>query len=292
MKETNPIVFFGTEDFSAASLSALIENGYNISAVITKPDSKKGRGQKLVSPAVKEIAMKHDIPVWQPVKIADVSEKIIELENPVGVLVSFGKIIPQSIIDLFSPGIINVHPSLLPIYRGPSPIENALLNGDHQTGISLMQLSASMDAGPVYNQMTIPLSGGETKPDLYSSLASHGAKLLVESLDDIIKGRLQPTEQDESKSTYTKLLSKEDGIMNPDKHDAVGIERAVRAYMGYPKTRIAFKGVEVIATKAHVAAEVGETTITCANNTLLALDSLISPSGKQMTTQAYLRGLR
>ena len=135
---TNRIIFFGTEEFCAISLQALINSGFNVAAVVTKPDSKKGRGQKLVPPTVKLIAQKHNIPVWQPKRLSEITENIRQLQPVSGVLVSFGKIIPSSIIDLFSPGIINVHPSKLPTYRGPSPIESAILNGDGQTGVSLM----------------------------------------------------------------------------------------------------------------------------------------------------------
>lgn len=285
------ILFFGTEDFSATSLQALIDNGYPVAAVITKPDSKKGRGQKLVPPAVKEIAIRHNLEVWQPAKIGDIAAKISKFNQPVGVLVSFGKIIPQTIIDLFEPGIINVHPSLLPLYRGPSPIEQAILNGDKQTGVSIMQLSARMDAGPVYTQTTVELSGQETKPELYQLLAERGAKALVDSLDEIISGELAPIPQDEAVTSYTKLLSKDDGLIDPTQQSATQIERAVRAFIGYPKTRLTFKGVPVIVTKAHVANQPDETTIECADDSWLAIDSLISPTGKQMTTQAYLRGL-
>lgn len=291
-KTSKTILFFGTEDFSATSLTALINHSYQIAAVITKPDSKKGRGQKLVPPAVKEIAQAHDIEVWQPAKISDLSSQISQFDRPVGVLVSFGKIIPQAMIDLFSPGIINVHPSLLPLYRGPSPIEQAILNGDSRTGVSIMQLSARMDAGPVYTQTTVDLSGTETKPELYQLLAERGAKLLVESLDQIITGQLQPTAQDEAAASYTKLLSKEDGLIDPSQHSATAIERMVRAFIGYPKTRLDFKGAPVIVTQAHVVNQPDETTIACADGTWLAIDSLVSPSGKQMATQAYLRGLR
>ena len=165
------IVFFGTEEFSAVSLRRLIDDGFSIPAVITKPDSKKGRGKKMVPSAVKILAEEYKIPVWQPRKLADIVSDIKSLDDPIGVLVSYGKIIPQSVIDLFSPGIVNVHPSLLPKYRGPSPIETAILNGDDKTGISIMQLSADMDAGPVYDQLEVGLDGNETAPQLEEKLA-------------------------------------------------------------------------------------------------------------------------
>ena len=164
------ILFFGTDLFSAATLGSLIEAEYTIGAVITKPDSKSGRGQKLTKPLVAQIAEAHGIPVWQPIKLLDISNDITALNTAsnevVGVLSSFGRIVPQSIIDLFPLGIINIHPSLLPLYRGPSPIETAIENGDQQTGVSIMKLSAEMDAGPIYAQQVYVLDGTETQPYL------------------------------------------------------------------------------------------------------------------------------
>ena len=151
-----PIVFFGTEDFSLYSLRALVEAGFNIVAVITKPDSRRGRSNKLIQPAVKQFASQHHIPVWQPKRLKDIISDIKNITpQPTGVLVSYGKIIPQTIIDLFQPGIINVHPSLLPKYRGPSPIESAIANRDKITGVTIMQLEQAMDAGPIYHQQKL-----------------------------------------------------------------------------------------------------------------------------------------
>ena len=148
----NSIVFFGTEDFSLVALEALVEAGFPVEVVVTKPDMPKGRGHVLTEPLVKTFAKKHGIQVWQPAKLNDINDDIAKLNNPIGVLVSFGKIIPQKTLDLFTPGIINVHPSLLPKYRGPSPIEAAILMGDQETGVSIMRLSAQMDAGEQLNE--------------------------------------------------------------------------------------------------------------------------------------------
>ena len=163
------IAFFGTEDYSLDVLRALVDNNFSIACVITKPDSKRGRGHKLVEPPVKAFAKEHHIPVLQPQKVNEIAGYIKDLQPITGVLVAYGKIIPQSIIDLFYPGIINVHPSLLPKYRGPSPIESAIINRDNETGVSIMKLDAQMDAGPIYTQIHKKLSGAETKPQLYNA---------------------------------------------------------------------------------------------------------------------------
>ena len=207
LKKT-PIIFFGTEDFSAVSLQKLIDEGFKIAGIITKPDSRKGRGQKFQAPKVKRIGEKFNIPVLQPQKISEITDFVKKFEKPVGVLVSFGRIIPQEIIDLFTPAIVNVHPSLLPKYRGSSPIESAILNGDEKTGVSLMKLSKEMDAGDVYSQEEIELSKTETASDLYKTCGEIGAEMLVRDLPKIISGEIKGRKQDDSQAEYCQLLKK------------------------------------------------------------------------------------
>lgn len=285
------LVFFGTEEFSLTALTGLIEAGYNIAAVVTKPDSRKGRGQKLVPPSVKVVSERHNIPVWQPQKLSDISEDIKALDHPTGILVSYGKIIPQSIIDLFEPGIINLHPSLLPLYRGPSPIESAIKNGDAVTGASIMQLSAAMDAGPVYSVKEYPLTGTETRLELYHTLATIGTDLLLETLPQIIDGSLQPIEQDNTKAIYCQLLKKEDSTLNPAAITAQAAERLVRAHIGFPKTKLSIGNTQIVITKAHVSAEKKTPLdILCQDGAYLSIDELIAPSGRTMDSAAFLRG--
>lgn len=291
MKKSPALVFFGTEHFSAPSLQALIDTNYEIAYVVTKPDSPRGRGRVLESPEVKKIAEAHHIPVLQPIRLVDIEPQLAQLESPVGVLVAYGKIIPQTIIDLFTPGIINVHPSLLPVYRGPSPIEAAILNGDNETGISIMQLSAAMDAGPVYRQTTYPLSGFETKTELYELFAQNGALLLTETLPNILSGKLSSSPQDDTRATYCSLLKKDDGVMDTEHKTAETLEREVRAYLGFPKSRTTIYNQHVIVTKAHTPATSNDQLVlACLDNTTLAIDKLIAPSGKKMNAEAFIRG--
>lgn len=293
-KTSQKIVFFGTEDFSARFLTALIDAGYNIAAVVTKPDTKKGRGHHLAEPLVKTIAKTHGIEVWQPQKLSEITERITALSPVTGILVSYGKIIPESIINLFTPGIINVHPSLLPRYRGPSPIESAILNGDDDTGVSIMQLIKAMDAGPVYSQATLPLAGTETKPELYETLGELGVTELLRVLPNILDGSLQPTAQDETAATYCQLLSKEDGILNPATQTAIEAERRTRAFIGFPKTRLLLGDHSYIITKAHVSPQAAtELDRQFADSNYLTIDELIAPnSGKNLTCEAFLRGYK
>lgn len=292
MMNTSPkIIFFGTEDFSLTALTGLIKAGYDIAAVVTKPDSKKGRGQILTPPSVKVLAQRYNIPVWQPAKLTDLSADIQALQPVTGVLVSYGKIIPQSVISLFSPGIINVHPSLLPMYRGPSPIESAILHGDSQTGVTIMQLAAAMDAGPVYTAKTHPLTGLETRPKLYHSLAVIGTNLLLETLPSILTGSLQPVPQDESRASYCQLLQKSDSLLDYHALTAEAAERHVRAYLDFPKTKVQFGDHTLIITKAHVAGEQKTPLdVQCQDGAFLVIDELIAPSGRHMNAEAFLRG--
>lgn len=302
--QTNRIIFFGTEEFSADSLRALIDSGYLIAAVVTKPDSIKGRGHTLIPPTVKIIAESHGIPVWQPAKLAEIHDNIADLQPVTGVLVSYGKIIPQSIINLFTPGIINVHPSKLPLYRGPSPIEAAILNGDSHTGVSIMQLSAAMDAGPVYTFTPYKLQGDETQESLYKTLGEIGATKLVAILPSIIDSSLTPNPQNEDSATYCKLIEKSAGNIDWTK-SAQQIEREIRAYHTWPKSRTNLNEIDTIITAAYVVSpedkkEPGTVEVDNERQTVLihaGIDALsierLKPMGKkEMPVRAFLAGYK
>lgn len=287
----HPLIFFGTEDFSLYSLRALIENGFNVVAVVTKPDAPRGRHRTLTAPTVKIYAAEHNIPVWQPTKLKNIINDIKLIKNPAGVLVSYGKIIPQSVINLFTPSIINVHPSLLPKYRGPSPIESAIANRDKTTGVTLMQLTKDMDAGPIYYQTLYNLNQSETRPKLYKTLGQLGATILTTKLPDILNGTLQPTPQDNTNATYCQLLSRNDtdldlAVLTPDQAEA-----RIRAHLGFPRSRVAIGSHKLIVTKAHTTVNAKTPLdLPCANGAFLSIDELVAPSGKTMSADAFLRG--
>ncbi len=288
---SQPIVFFGTEEYSLWVLEPLIAAGFHIAAVVTKPDTKRGRKQQLTPPAVKTFALEHGIPVWQPTKLTDIADDIKQLDSPAAVLVAYGRIIPQSVIDLFTPGIINVHPSLLPLYRGPSPVEAAIQHRDNKTGVSIMQLSAAMDAGPVYSQTLYALDFSETKPELYHTLFTIGATILVRQLPKILDGTLQPEPQDESAATYCSLLSKADSYLDLATLTPGEAEAQIRAHIGFPRSRITVASHDLIVTKAHgVMDQKTPLDLKCANGAYLSIDELIAPSGKTMTADEFLRG--
>jgi len=290
MNKSKPLVFFGTEEFSAVSLKALLEDGWNIAAVITKPDSKQGRGQEVSEPAVKLIAKKYNVPVLQPQDIGSMGKNIRSYNSKFAVLVAYGKIVPAEIIDTFEGGIINLHPSLLPKYRGPAPIEAAILNGDKETGLSLMKLTPKMDAGSIYAQEKVKLSGKETKTELYKQLAKQGANLLIRTLPGILSNEIEPLPQDDKVASYTKLIRKDDGIVD-FKRPAEQIEREVRAYLGWPKSRAVVSGKEVIIIKVRVVNSLDskKLIIQCGNGYIEILE-LTAPSGRTMTGEDFIRG--
>lgn len=289
----NPIIFFGTEDFSAVSLQKLIDENFEIAGIITKPDSKKGRGQKLQSPKVKQIGEKFKILVLQPQKMSEIVDFVKTFENPVGVLVSFGRIIPQEIIDLFTPAIVNVHPSLLPKYRGPSPIESAILNGNSKTGVSLMKLSKEMDAGDVYSQEEIKLSKTETASELYEICGKVGAEMLVRDLPKIISGELKGEKQDNSQAEYCQLLKKSDSILNPENQTAKQAEQQIRAFEIFPKSKIMIDEYTIIIKSAEALdhdMKKSPLTLKFADGAFLNIKTLITPTGKETTAESFING--
>jgi methionyl-tRNA formyltransferase len=224
--------------------------------------------------------------------VSEINDSIKSFGNDiVGVLVSYGKIIPQTTIDLFNPGIINVHPSLLPKYRGPSPIEAAIENGDSQTGISIMELTAGMDEGPIYKTSTYTLNGKETRLDLKTRLSEIGTNMLVQLLPKILDGSIKPTKQDDSEATYCKLLKKDDSWLRPDQFTADQAERIVRAHLGFPKTKLHLEGNGIVIKKAHVSNNKNTMLdILCKDNKYLTITELVAPSGKTMSAHDFLNG--
>jgi len=292
MNKSKTIVFFGTDDFSVVTLRDLVQSGYDIAAVVTKPDSKSGRGQRLEESAVKKFAIENNIDVWQPQKVSEINKNILSLgAEVIGILVSYGKIIPSSTIDLFNPGIINLHPSLLPKYRGPTPIELAIENGDTQTGVSIIKLTPEMDAGPIYGYMVHDLSNSETRLDLRDTLAYDGSVALISLLPGILDGSIQSAPQNESDATYCKLLGKNDSILNSNNVTANEAERLVRARLGFPKTKINVVDHYSVITKAHVS-NIYKTPldIKFKDGNYLSIDELVAPSGRTMTGREFLNG--
>jgi methionyl-tRNA formyltransferase len=236
------------------------------------------------------VAEAHGIPLLLPEKPREIREQLRSYGAEAAVLVAYGRIISQSIIDLFPKGIINIHPSLLPRWRGPSPIEAPLLAGDEATGVSLMQLTAGMDEGPIYAQVRLPLDGSETKLSLCDTLSQLSSELLFESLPGILNGDIQPVAQAHEKATYSRLLSKQDSWLLPEQLTAAEAERKVRAHQGFPKTKITVQGKPLIILESHVSPTEPALGVRCQDDNYLAIDRLVAPHGKSMDADAYLRG--
>lgn len=304
-KTSETIVFFGNERLAtgvktaAPILLALLEAGYNIAAVVSNYEAAQSRNARPLE--IQMIAEQHGIPVLLPTKLTDILEQLQSYNASAGVLVAYGKIVPQSVIDIFPSGIVNIHPSLLPLHRGPTPIENIILSGELQTGVSVMKLAKEMDAGPVYTVQEVSLNGNETKQELCDRLITLGKELLVNSLEDIISGSLKPEPQDDSRATYDKLLSKEDGIIDLSKR-AAQLEREVRAYAGWPKSRTELAGKEIIITEAHVG-QYPDLSITAkpfvtpdgllgmpAEGSTLVIDRLIPAGKREMSAKEFIAG--
>jgi len=241
MTSANPsLLFFGTPEFALPALQALINAGYRMVGVVTRPDEPAGRKRMLTPPPVKILAQQRGIPVFQPEKLDArdfASGKIPSAD--LFVVAAYGKIIPKAVLDLPRLDALNIHPSLLPRWRGPSPIQAAILAGDAETGVTIMQMDAQMDHGPIVAVRQSEMSNAPiltskiTYPELHDTLAIVGAELLLETLPRWMAGEITPAPQDESQATYCKLLTRNDGRIDWTK-PAEEIERMIRAFRPWP----------------------------------------------------------
>ena len=302
------IIFFGNEQIAtgvateAPVLSMLIDEGYDVKMVIVNQTKLSSGTTK--SLAVQKIARNNNIPFYTPLKLSELHDDIAGSGSAIGVLVAFGQMVPQSIIDLFPLGIVNIHPSELPKHRGPTPIESVMLNGETTTAVSLMQLSQKMDAGPIYAQSEPIEVSGQTKQVLADELLELGKSMLKTILPMILSDKCTALPQEDSFATYDKTIKKQDGVMDFSK-TAIQLEREVRAYATWPKSRMVIGGLDVVVTQTSLANENEITEAKRQNGDVFAhnkqlyvrtsKDYLIierlKPAGKQeMTAEAFLAG--
>lgn len=229
------IIFMGTPDFACPTLQKLIDLGANLVAVVTQPDRPKGRGQKLMPPPVKELAVRYDIPVYQPVKVRDAGfiEVVRELAPDAIVVVAFGQILPKALLDIPPFGCINVHASLLPRYRGAAPLNWCIINGETETGTTTMLMDPGLDTGPMLLQQKTPIDENEDITSLHDRMAALGADLLAETLVRLKEGSITPQPQSDEDTCYASMLKKEDGLINWHK-DARVIHDQVRGMSVWP----------------------------------------------------------
>jgi methionyl-tRNA formyltransferase len=245
------VVFMGTPEFALPSLRALVEGGYNIVGVYTRPDRLAGRGRALTPPAVKAAALDYGLPIFQPpgLRRPEAVEELASLKPDVVVVCAFGVILRQPVLDTPAKGVLNVHPSLLPRHRGASPIAAAILAGDEQTGVTIMLLDPGMDTGPILSQRAIPVSPWDTSGSLGDRLAEVGAELLLEVLPRWLADEIKPQPQDDLLATQSALLSKEDGAIDWNL-PAIDIWRRVRAFNPWPGAFTTLEGQTLLIWEA------------------------------------------
>jgi len=228
------LVFMGTPDFAVPSLEKLAER-YEIAAVVTRPDRPSGRKRRLTAPPVKEAALAHHLPLWQPptLRAPEAVARLRALAPDLVVVVAFGQILRPDVLGIPPHGCLNVHGSLLPRYRGPAPVAAAILAGETGSGVTLMRLDAGLDTGPILAQAACPILPDDTAASLGARLSRLGADLLIEALPRWLAGEITPRPQDEAQATYCRLMSKADGRLNWD-NPAAYLARQVRACLPWP----------------------------------------------------------
>ena len=237
------IIFLGTPEFAVPTLERILAAGHRVPLVVTQPDRPKGRKQELTPSPVKECALRHGIPVFQPERIRrpEAIEKLAGLKPDAMVVVGYGQIIPQSTIDIPPMGIINVHASLLPELRGAAPIQWAIVRGYPRTGVTTMRIDAGLDTGDMLERWETPIGPDETAPELSKRLAEAGADLLVTTLAGLYAGQIQPQAQDSALATYAPIIRKEDGRIDW-RLSAQQIHNLIRGFQPWPGAQTSFRG--------------------------------------------------
>ena len=253
------IIFMGTPDFAVPVLETLTASEkHHVKAVITQPDKARGRSGKLIFTPVKEAALAHDIPVYTPEKVKDPAfvEQIKQISCDIIVVVAFGQILSKEILEYPAYGCVNVHASLLPRWRGAAPIQWSILAGDEKTGVTIMQMDVGLDTGDMLAKTEIPLDGTETGESLFEKLSVLGGPLLLETLDKIQEGTVQPEKQKEEDSTYAKMLTRDMGQLDFTK-DALSLERTIRGLNSWPSAYTYYAGKMLKIWGAKVVEEEG-----------------------------------
>lgn len=302
------IIFVGTPEFGAIILEELARSDFKPILTITVPDKPVGRKKILTPTPVKIIAQKYNIPLEQPERIRNLKLEISNLKPDLGIVAAYGSLIPKDMLDIPKYGFINVHPSLLPKYRGPSPIQTAILNGDKETGVSIILMTEKMDAGPIVIVKRKTKSEKYTYNELLKELAKLGTELLLETTPKWIRGEIKPVPQDELMATYTKILKKEDGLLDWQK-TADELERQVRAFNPWPgaytfwqtKKKV-FRRLKILKARVFkspveekypigkvLVVPQNEIGIRCRKD-FLAISLLQLEGGKEMTAEDFLRG--
>ncbi len=245
------VIFFGTPSFAVPTLARLIDSRHSVVGVVTQPDRARGRGQRVVFSPVKDLARSHGLPVLQPTTLnaEDVLRELLLLNADIGVVAAYGRILPQSVLDIPARGLINVHASLLPRWRGAAPIHRAIQAGDGVTGVTIMRVVLALDAGPMLSRVEVPIVETDNAVELERALAAAGADLLVKTLDDLDSRQLPEIPQDETLVTYAKKIERGDGRIDWTR-PAREIHNQIRALHPWPHASALFRGKRVIIRRS------------------------------------------
>lgn len=301
MSQSLRIVFAGTPDFAARHLAALLSSEHEVIAVYTQPDRPAGRGKKLTASPVKTIALEHDIPVYQPenFKSDEAKQELADLNADIMVVVAYGLLLPQVVLDTPKLGCINVHGSILPRWRGAAPIQRSIWAGDAETGVTIMQMDIGLDTGDMLKIATLPIEASDTSASMYEKLAGLGPDALIDCLADIATGKAEPVKQDDELANYAKKLSKEEARIDWN-DDAAHIERCVRAFNPWPMSHFEAAENSIKVWQSRVAEQTSDKpagTIVQADKTgiyvatgngTLVLEQLQVPGKKAMSVQDIL----
>jgi methionyl-tRNA formyltransferase len=300
------LVFCGTPHFAVPTLEKLVETGHSVPLVVTQPDRARGRGMEMAFSPVKEAALRLGLPFLQPDKIRNNDEfrRQLEAVRPEAIIVvGYGRIIPQWMIDLPRFGNLNLHASLLPKYRGAAPIQWAIACGESVTGVTIMRIDAGLDTGDILRQRECPIAPEDTAETLAPKLAALGAPLMVEILRELESGQLHPIPQDHSKATLAPILTKEDGRMDFDR-TAKEISNRLRGFQPWPGAYTLFRGRHLQVHRAHpagdvaallpaqLAAEGTRLLVGCGNKTVLELAELQPEGKRRMLARDFINGYR
>jgi methionyl-tRNA formyltransferase len=298
------IVFMGSPAFAVPSLEALVEAGYQVVAAVTQPDRPAGRGGVMRPPEVKQAATAHGIDVLQPETLKDTAarERLKDYSADVFVVAAYGRILARPVLGLPSRGCVNVHASLLPRWRGASPIASAILAGDAETGVSIMEMAPEMDTGPVIATAAEPIRPGDTTATLEDRLSRLGARTLIDVLPGWYRGEIRARPQDDAEASYCSLIRKEDGWLAASM-TASEAERAVRAFNPWPGAYVLYKGHRLGIWRAHVEAGegtpaigtlllVGRQPAIAFKDGLLVLDEVQRTGSRRQSGQDFVNGER
>lgn len=288
------IVFAGTATFGQPTLNQLREAGHQIALVVTQPDRVAGRGLRLLQSGTKRLALEMGLEVFQPERIRDeaAQARIRQVGADVMVVVAYGQILPASLLTAPRLGTLNVHASLLPRHRGPAPIEWSILSGDRETGVTIMQMDAGVDTGPILAQARVPLAPDATAGPLEGQLANLGAGLMVQTLDGLAHGRIMPVPQPAEGATHAPRLRSEDGTLDPATMSAEEIDRRVRALSERLGCWITLNGTVVKVIRGHLDGVARDGIEVPTTDGRYAVDEVQPAGGRRMSAAAWARGRR